>query len=47
MDKYSDAILQQCPKFFSDIVRNWQHGDDWKTRLQTIDEHFIEIELEF
>lgn len=45
MDKYSSEILAQTPPEFQAICNNWIHDENWKERVEMIDEAFGEIEI--
>ena len=45
--EFAFKILAQCPYEFQMACQKWEHTQDWKERVQMIDEAFGEINIEY
>jgi len=44
-DRYSAAILAQLPNELARTCQTWEHTDNWRERIELIDDAFGEIEI--
>lgn len=44
-DAYRQRVIDQLPEPFAKICQNWQHSDDWRIRVQSLDHTFGQIDI--